>query len=293
LIPGKARELFCYLLIHRQQPIARESLASTLWGNCTTEHSKSYLRKALWQLQSCFFSQKKAAGPPLLRVDPQWVSIHPEADIWLDVESFETAFVAAQNSSGHDCYKEMQIAADLYQGNLLEGWYQDWCLYERERLQNTYLAMLNKLVFHAEKRHEHQKGIDYGMRILRCDRAHEIAHQQLMRLHYLSGDRASALRQYEHCEAALREELGVQPSERTRELHLQIREDRLWGITTAKTRGLDPREHSHLENVLGRLQELKATLAKLQETVEESLLEIREALPSSVHKQNSSNGSHS
>jgi len=27
---------------------------------------------------------------------------------------------------------------DLYQGDLLEGWYQDWLLCERERLQNMF-----------------------------------------------------------------------------------------------------------------------------------------------------------
>ena len=42
----------------------------------------------------------------------------------------------------------------VYRGDLLEGCYQDWCLFERERLQNAYLAMLDKLMVrcHGDRR---------------------------------------------------------------------------------------------------------------------------------------------
>jgi hypothetical protein len=30
----------------------------------------------------------------------------------------------------------LKDAVNLYCGDLLEGWYQDWCLFERERLQS-------------------------------------------------------------------------------------------------------------------------------------------------------------
>jgi len=40
----------------------------------------------------------------------------------------------------------LQEAVRLSYADLLEGWYQDWCLYERERLQNIYLLILDKLM---------------------------------------------------------------------------------------------------------------------------------------------------
>jgi DNA-binding SARP family transcriptional activator len=48
----KAQEIFCYLLLHRDRSHSREVVAGLLWGDTTTEHSKTYLRKALWQLQT-------------------------------------------------------------------------------------------------------------------------------------------------------------------------------------------------------------------------------------------------
>jgi DNA-binding SARP family transcriptional activator len=46
-----------------------------------------------------------------------------------------------------------------------------------------------------------------------------------MRIHYRSGDRTAALRQYQRCSDALREELDVAPSARTHELYRRIRDD--------------------------------------------------------------------
>jgi DNA-binding SARP family transcriptional activator len=207
LIPGKAKELFCYLMTHRQRPIGREFLASVLWDDCTTKHSRQYLRKSLWQLQStlCKFT---AAAQPILKVDGQWVSVNPGADIWVDVTEFERICTGLDGNPGLEDLarlKALETAVDLYRGDFLENWYQDWCLYDRERLQNIYLVILDRVVAQAEMNHDYDKGIEYANRILRCDRTHENAHQHLMRLRYLSGDRTGALRQYDHCAAALKE----------------------------------------------------------------------------------------
>ena len=176
LIPGKAQELFCYLLTHRGRPIAREVLASVLWGDCTTERSKQYLRKALWQLQSSLNNSSKVNGQ-IFQIDSKSVSVRSDADLWVDLFQFELACsledVSEKTSASQ--MSTVEAALDLYRGDLLEGWYQDWCLYERERLQNIYLAMLDRTVVYSELRGEYEKGMDYARRILQCDRANESA----------------------------------------------------------------------------------------------------------------------
>ncbi len=116
---------------------------------------------------------------------------------------------------------------ELYRGGLQESWYHDWYLYERERLQHLYLILLDKLMDYCEARGEFEAGLVYGALILRCERARERTHRRLMRLFYASGDRTAALRQYERCVAALKEELGVEPAKRTVALVEQIRADQL------------------------------------------------------------------
>jgi DNA-binding SARP family transcriptional activator len=87
--------------------------------------------------------------------------------------------------------------------------------------------MLDKLMVACQMRHHYDAGIAYGERILRYDRAREQTHRRLMILAYLAGDRTAALRQFQRCAAALREELGVTASARTLAVLEQIRADRL------------------------------------------------------------------
>jgi DNA-binding SARP family transcriptional activator len=269
---SKVQELLAYLLVYRGRPHARESLAELLWEASSTAQSKKYLRQALWQMQQML---PKAEYKELIRIEPDWVRISPEADYWLDVAEFENAFSLAHGIPGQQI--EIAVAARLdkavalYRGDLLEGWYSDWCLYERERLQNMWLAMLDKLMSYCEARREYEAGLSYGTRVLRDDRARERTHRRLMRLAYLAGDRTGALRQYERCVRALDEELRVRPSQRTEQLHQQILDDKVDTDQIAEL--LMP-----LETVTSRLDQLRGILTQLHEHVSEDLDALDHAL---------------
>jgi DNA-binding SARP family transcriptional activator len=216
--------------VQRDRPFARETLAGLFWGDCPTVLSKKYLRQALWQLQGLLGNGQDGSNR-VLRVDGTSVAIDPGSQLWLDVDIFEKASAGAQNISGSDLNEEqagmLRAAVQLYRGDLLEGWYQEWCLFQRERLQNLYLEMLDKLMSYCEFRHLYPAGLGYGERVLCLDRAHERTHQRMLRFLYLSGDRAGALRQYDRCVKALAEELDVKPAARTLELCRQVRTDSL------------------------------------------------------------------
>ena len=273
----KVQELFCYLLLNRDRPHHRESLSGLLWGDSETSQSKKYLRQALWQLQLALNSgaEKQHTGP--LDVNPDWVSIVPSLDFWLDVQAFDETTARVRGIPGQALeasqVQALKEAVRLYRGDLLEGCYQEWCLYERERLQNAYLDMLDKLMAYAEVHSEYEDGVEYGARILRYDRARERTHWQLMRLYYLAGDRAGALRQYERCAAALEQELGVKPSRRTLALYEQIRADRLADTVFSNNVSLgQPTNSSELLVIREHLQDLRETLYNLQDQVN---LELR------------------
>jgi DNA-binding SARP family transcriptional activator len=273
----KAQELLSYLLIYRDRPHARETLAGMLWGESSTEKSKKYLRQALWQLQTALDTQGQTGGGHMLVVEHDWVQFNSNADLWLDVARFEEAFALAQGSSGRDMdarqTQAIQLAVQLYKGDLLEGWYQDWCLYERERLQNMYLAMLDKLMSYCEAHHQYEMGLIYGSLILRFDRARERTHRQLMKLQYLSGDRTAALRQYERCATALDEELGVKPDKRTAALYQQIKADHFEIAPATSTESQPDMEATpvSLSELLGRLKHLQTILADVQHHVQKDI----------------------
>jgi two-component SAPR family response regulator len=147
----------------------------------------------------------------------------------LDVAVFEDAFKNMQGMKGRDLDKKqvsvIQFAVECYRGELLEGWYQDWCINERERLQYFYLVLLDKLMDYCEVKQKYEDGLIYGEKILQYDHARESTHRRLMNLYYLSGDRTAALRQYEKCISALREELDVEPAHSTCSLKELIAKD--------------------------------------------------------------------
>ena len=273
----KVQELFCYLLLHRDHSLPREILASILWPDTTTAQSKKNLRQALWQLQSALGSQNQRLNDRIVLVEPDWVQLNSAANFWLDVAVFERTFNLVQKTPGQELDSStaqlLQETVQLYQGPLLEGWYQDWCLLERERLQSLYLAMLDKLMSYCEVIHDYETGLLYGMRIMCYDRARERTHRRMMRLYYLLGDRAEALRQYERCAAALEEELGISPSKSTIAIYRQIQADQLdepapapVEVDTSPEIPVPP-----LLEVLGHLAQMQRSLAQLQNEVQQSI----------------------
>jgi DNA-binding SARP family transcriptional activator len=274
----KVQELLAYVLLHRECYHSREVLASLLWGNNTIARSKKYLRNAIWRLHSVLGSGARAEMGDVLLVDPQWVRLNPEADLWLDVAEFERAFVLVQGVLGQELNTQsaqtLQGAIQLYRGDLLEGWYQDWCLFERERLQTIYLGMLDKLMAYCEAHGKYEAGLAYGTYVLRYDVAHERTHRRLMRLHCLAGNRTAALRQYKRCVACLRQELDVDPSVRTVALYEQIRSDRLSGPgeIPAKSNETTLRKASTtLLQALRHLKQLQTAFTEAQHQLQEAI----------------------
>jgi DNA-binding SARP family transcriptional activator len=282
---GKVQDLFCYLLLYRHHPHPREKLASLLWGDNLTAQAKGYLRKALWQFQTALDSQTQSVSNGLLLVEPGWVQINPRSDFWLDVAIFEQTFTLVSDVPGQELGFQQVLtllnAVGLYQGDLLEGCYQEWCLYERERFQHMYLVMLDKLMGYCEARREYGAGLACGALILRYDKAQERTHWRMMRLHHLSGDRTAALRQYERCSAALDEELGVKPAKRTVALYEQIRSDQIYDLTPASTDEtitISKSPVSPLTEVLKRLKQHQTVLADLRRQIQRDIQAVELAL---------------
>jgi DNA-binding SARP family transcriptional activator len=277
----KEQELLSYLIVHRNRPHPRESLASLLWPNTTTERSKTYLRQALWHVVSAL-QENNACGPTLLQVEHDWVKLNLHNGVWADVALFDRAFVTVQGVAGRqldsarvDLLKE---AVNAYNGELLEGWYQDWCLFERERLQNAYLHLLDKLMDYATEHGDYEAGQGYGATILSYDRASECTYRRLMRLQYQGGDRTGALRQYQRCVAALREELGVKPERRTQQLLEQIKADSLASSRTAADVELAVDSSDSLPAVLGRLRRLHSVLTSVQRRLQRDISAVEQSL---------------
>lgn len=268
---SKARELFFYLLLNPERPHLRETLIDILWKDYPGDQARKYFRQTLWQAQALL--EKQTGLKNLFVVEREYTSLNPDVELWIDANELKAAFHRASDQRGlSDEESEwLNIAANLYRGDLLEGWYQDWCLFERERYQRMYLTILTRLVAECEQRREYETGILYAQRILRLDSAHERTHRHLMWLYYLTGDRTEALRQFERCVTALKYELDVEPTRKTRKLYEQIRADILDEPTKKPAEGAAP-----MTEVLHHLSELKRMVSELQRQVRKQQLDSAE-----------------
>ncbi len=281
----RVQNLLCYLLLNRQYRCSREVLANLFWGDSSVEQSKKNLRQILWQLLAALDEVREPQTEALLHVHLQWLQINPQADFWLDVDFFEQSWQKVKLIPGKELStteeQTLRNVIALYQGNLLEDNYEDWCLRERARLQDIYLAMLDKLMEYSETQRRYETGLDYGARILLVDQAHERTHRQLMRLYYLLGDRTAALRQYQRCETALQEELGVSPGKLTQLLHQQIIADHVGNSPPTAEAPAHVHEHElalSLSHVLTELKQIQAAQANLQHQVQQYIRTIERNL---------------
>jgi DNA-binding SARP family transcriptional activator len=218
----KVQELLAYLSLGHDRPYDREKLATLLWPDQDEAQARRYLRKVLWQLQSGLGQY----GIRMLDVEPECICLRETTSLWVDATYFEQAFTAIKNVPGEsldEAQAEMlEKVSLLYRGDLLENWYLDWCLVERQRMQHIYLTITDKLMRYCIAHSRYDSGLQYGYRILAYDNAREHTHRELMALLYLSGDRTGAIRQYQHCVQILEQELGVPPAEQTQQLYEQI-----------------------------------------------------------------------
>ncbi len=220
----KEQELLAYLFLHRGRPLARETLASLLWGETTTAQSKTYLRKALWRVRSTL---EKAGAPEIgdaFQSDTDWLQMDLPEGLWVDVVAFEEALSQAQHDRVEAAARRaaLEKATAYYMGELLEGWYFEWCLYERERLRLRFVEALHHLIQVCEATGEFACAVAHGLQLVQQTPYSERAHRVLMRARYRAGDRWGALQQYDQCKRMLREELNIDPMAETEALYAQI-----------------------------------------------------------------------
>jgi DNA-binding SARP family transcriptional activator len=221
--PGKALELLCYLLLHRDRAHERETLARLLWPGSADRSARKYLRQALWQLHAALGADGAA---PALLADATRIRID-RAAWWCDADVVEQVHRRCRDAAPGRLTADLAAAAEhavaLHRGELLESWDHDWCLRDRDRWRLMHLGLLDRLVEHCLDAGALDRGVAHATRLLDLDPVRETAHRRLMHLHLATGDRTAALRQYHRCVQALAAELDVGPDPETVALHHRIK----------------------------------------------------------------------
>jgi DNA-binding SARP family transcriptional activator len=213
----KAKLLFFYLALFRKSAHARTVLWGLFWGSSNEAQARHSLSTALWRLQA-WLQQFQAEDRSLLVSADQQVRIDPAGGFWLDVAEFEQRIALGRQINGSNpdlAAASLSHALELYQGELLEGYYAEWVLAERDRLHQLFLQTLVHLMIYYGGRREYRQAITCAQRILQDDPLREDVQRELMKLFALDQQPAEALLQYRRCVAVLRDELGIEPMPET------------------------------------------------------------------------------
>ena len=225
-LPPSARTLLAYLLLqpHRLHP--REVLFDICWGDRPENRARDCLNTALWRLRRALEPDDTCDGTYLVTTQAGEVGFNWDSRHWLDLEAFETCtrrFLALPADGLElEQAQDAETILPLYEGDLLEGFYEDWALHERERLRMAYLNCLVRLMRYHRRRGAFEQSIDFAYSILRLDPLREDIHREIMRLYCQTGRRALAVQQYKVCTEVLSSELGIAPMPETQALLAQI-----------------------------------------------------------------------
>jgi DNA-binding SARP family transcriptional activator len=173
----KSQSLLAYLVLHRDQPQPRDRLATLFWGDRPERKARRSLSTALWHVRRCLPDDR------FILSDPYTVQFDPRAALWLDVDEFRSLVSL-------DDVASLQSAVALYRGDFLDGFYDDWIVNERYRLEALYLEALARLTAGHEGEGNHERALAAALRLLDHDPLREDAHRAAMRAYCRLGLRA-------------------------------------------------------------------------------------------------------
>lgn len=264
------QSLLAYLMLHRHRTHPRDVLANLFWGDYPQGRARNCLNTAIWRLRRVLEPDKNQAGAYLISTPTGELGFNAKSDFWLDVAVFEDAIDRSLScpvgQATADWIQSLTRTMKLYTGDLLEGHYSDWVLYERERLRSSFLDGLYYLMNYFYSSSNFTKTIFYGRQILNCDPLREDVHRQIMRAYLKNGQRSLAVKQYNHCCEMLTAELGITPMVETQQLFRCVLESESIGVDSVlQAAKLEPLAQLHLamESVERARQNLQQAIERI------------------------------
>jgi DNA-binding SARP family transcriptional activator len=203
-LPMSGQRLVAFVALH-PHPVLRHYVAGSLWPDTTDERAGANLRSVLWRLHR--------AG--LRVIDAADQQLRLRADVSVDLREAETL---ARRALDDDRAEGYDLDPWVLSRDLLPDWYDDWVLVERECFRQFRLRALDAVCNQLIRAGRMREALDAGLCSMAAEPLRESAHRALIRVHLADGNVCEAIRQYRLCRRLLRERLGIEPSDRMKEL---------------------------------------------------------------------------
>lgn len=202
-LASSVQRLLAFLALRTR--VSRAEAAGTLWAGGTEAHAQGCLRTTLWRL--------RRLPEPLLEDDGPLLRLRPDVGVDArDLVRLGARLHSPPAAPPEHTDDDLDIRA-VGGADLLPGWYDDWVVFERERLRQVRLHVLETIARRLTALGRHAAALEAALVAVRDEPLRESAHRAVVAVHLAEGNWTEASRHFATYSALLADELGMAPSD--------------------------------------------------------------------------------
>jgi DNA-binding SARP family transcriptional activator len=213
-IPDGSKRLLIFVALARGR-VNRRHAAGTLWPYGDDDRAAGNLRSALWRL--------RGAGIDILRSDKCGLYLSPDSEVDIaQLAAWTTRVIEGTLDRSDLNFVDINLEA----AHLLPGWYEDWVVFERERLRQRLLHAMETLARRLIDCQHFACAVEAAITAVSIDPLRESAQRVLMEAHLAEGNVVEARRVFAKYRDLVNDELGVMPSRALADIFRLAKDDR-------------------------------------------------------------------
>lgn len=198
-VATRQQRLITALAIHGPRP--RSFLAGLLWPEIAEQKALESVRVAVHLISR--------QVPGLLVNGGAVLSLNERLDVDLHRLRAQIRELGQAGLDGNAAF----LLQQLRESELLPGWYEDWVLFEQNRLQQDRLHAYHLIARQSLVRCDYEAALQASEAALALEPLRESAVGLLIEAERRQGNNAAALRAFEKFQCRLKEDMGLMPSD--------------------------------------------------------------------------------
>lgn len=234
---AKTKELFAYLIHHRNQSIRKDVLLELFWNQEDLKSGYSQLYTAIYHirrmLKSIGFNISISSLENSYKLELNDVLL--DVDVWEKGMEGETRYITRSR------FLKQRKILDLYKGDFVSEEDYSWAENERKRLRALWLSHVKKMADYMIYNENRYEAIALYLRVQKILPYQEDSYVMLMQLYDELGDRYAVQEQYEKLKSMLKEEYEATPDKSIQQWFQQ------WRVRQINNSGIRAKRHLTLE----------------------------------------------